>query len=133
MLALAPVAASAGTLNVHPSIPHETRAEPSATPLPEHASLEIGGRSESEWRDASLAMQRALESAETTLSSCETREAPAPYRDIEGYLARGRRGPYWVEVKSCDDARIDVQDARREIADFEELARRQSVPPSWMR
>jgi len=118
---------------VHPSAAHEERAEPHATALPERATPEIGGRSENEWRDAALAQRRALESAEATLASCEAREAPAPYRDVSGYLARGRRGPYWVEIKSCDGERIDVQDARREVTDFEEQARRQSVPPGWMR
>jgi hypothetical protein len=118
---------------VHPSTGHEERAEPHATPLPEPATPEIGGRSEDEWRDAALAQQRALESAEATLASCEAREAPAPYRDVSGYVARGRHGPYWVEIKSCDDERIDAQDARREATDFEEQARRQSVPPGWMR
>ena len=118
---------------MHPSAAHEERAEPHATALPERATPEIGGRSENEWRDAALAQRRALESAEATLASCEAREAPAPYRDVSGYLARGRRGPYWVEIKSCDGERIDVQDARREVTDFEEQARRQSVPPGWMR
>jgi len=118
---------------VHPSAAHEERAEPHATALPERATPEIGGRSENEWRDAALAQRRALESAEATLASCEAREAPAPYRDVSGYLARGRRGPYWVEIKSCDGERIDMQDARREVTDFEEQARRQSVPPGWMR
>ncbi len=118
---------------MHPSAapgPHEASH---ATVLREPATPAVGGRGEAEWRDAALTRQRALESAEATLSSCEAREAPAPYRDIAGYVARGRRGPYWVEIKSCDDARIDVQDARREIADFEEQARRLSVPPGWMR
>jgi hypothetical protein len=112
---------------------HEGRAAPHATPPPEHATLEIGGRSEDEWRDAALTQQRAMESAEATLASCEAREAPAPYRDVSGYVARGRRGPYWVEIKSCDGERIDAQDARREATDFEEQARRQSVPPGWLR
>ena len=133
LLALAPCAASAGTLTLHPSAPREERAASQATPLPEPESPGIGGRSEDEWRNAALARQRALESAESTLASCEVREAPAPVRYVSGYLARGRRGPYWVEIKICDAERVDVQDARREVTDFEEQARRLSVPPGWMR
>jgi len=133
LLTLAPCAAAAGTLTVHPSVPRDGRAAQNATPLPEPATSQIAERGEAAWRDAALARQRALESAEATLASCEAREAPAPYRDIAGYVARGRRGPYWVEIKSCDEARIDVQDARRELTDFEEQARRQNVPPGWMR
>ena len=118
---------------MHPSAPREERAESQATPLPERASPRIGGRSEDEWRDAALARQRALESAEDTLASCEAREAPAPVRDVSGYVASGRRGRYWVEIKSCDEERVDAQDAGRAVTDFEEQARRLSVPPGWMR
>ena len=128
-----PGPALAGTLTLHPSAPRESRTAAPATPHPEHATPRIGERSEAEWRDTALTRQRALESAEDELASCESREAPAPYRDVAGYVARGRRGPYWVEVKSCDDARIEVEDARREIGDLEEQARRLGVPPGWMR
>jgi hypothetical protein len=136
VLALAPCAAAGGTLNVHPSAPPAPREEqpvPGATSLPERASPEVGGRSEAEWRDAALARQRALESAEAALAACEASEAPAPYRDFSGYVTLGRRGPYWVEIKNCDDARLDVEAARREVDGFEEQARRSSVPPGWMR
>jgi len=135
-LALTPCAAAGGTLNVHPSAPptpREEQAIPRATSRPERAHSEIGGRSEAEWRDAALARQRALESAEAALAACEASEAPAPYRDFSGYVTRGRRGPYWVEIKNCDDARLDVEAARREVDGFEEQARRSSVPPGWMR
>ena len=133
LLTLAPCAAAAGTLNGHPSGAHEARAEPFAAPPPDGVGAAIGGRSEGEWRDAALALQRALESAEATLASCEAREAPAPIRDVSGYVASGRRGPYWVEIKSCDEERVDAQDAGRAVTDFEEQARRLSVPPGWMR
>jgi hypothetical protein len=106
---------------------------PRATSLPERASPELGGRSEEEWRDAALTRQRALETAEAALSACEASEAPAPYRDFSGYVTRGRRGPYWVEIKNCDDARLDAKTARREVDGFEEQARRSSVPPGWIR
>ena len=133
LISLAPAPALAGTLTLHPSAPHESRTDAPATPPPERATPLIGGRSEAGWRDTALAQQRALESAEAELASCEAREAPAPYRDVAGYVARGRRGPYWVEVKNCDDARIEVRDAQREIRDFEDQARRLGVPPGWLR
>lgn len=133
LIALAPGPALAGTLTLHPSARRESRADAHATPPPEHATAPIGDRSEAEWRDAALARQRVLESAEDALATCESREAPAPYRDVAGYVASGRRGPYWVAVKSCDDARIEVQDAQRASRDFEEQARRLGVPPGWMR
>lgn len=135
-LALAPCAAAGGTLNVHPSTPptpREQQAPPRAAPLPESATPEVGGRTEVEWRDAALSRQRALESAEAALALCEASEAPAPYRELSGYLTRGRHGPYWVEIKNCDDARLDLEAARREVDGFEEQARRSSVPPGWMR
>lgn len=133
LIALAPCPALAGTLTLHPSAPRESRADAPATPPPERATPQIGGRSEAEWRDTALAGQRALASAEDELARCASREAPAPYRDVAGYVASGRRGPYWVEIKSCDDARIEVQAARREIGDLEEQARQLGVPPGWMR
>ena len=74
-----------------------------------------------------------LLAAEAALAACEASEAPAPYRDFSGYVTRGRDGPYWVEIKNCDDARLDLEAARREADDFEEQARRSSVPPGWMR
>ncbi len=135
-LALAPCAAAGGTLNVHPSAPPTPRQEqapPRATSFPERATPQVGGRSEAEWRDAALARQRALEAAEAALSACEASEAPAPYREFSGYVAHGHRGPYWVEIKNCDDARLDVEAARREVDGLEEQARRSSVPPGWMR
>lgn len=141
-VALSPVAALGGTLNVHPSLPASRSSEapeppqPRATTLPEAATPEIDGRSESDWRDAALERRRALESAEAALVACELREAPAPYRDFAGYYrpsAQWRRGYRWVEIKNCDDARLDVEHARREAEDFEEQARRRSVPPGWMR
>jgi len=133
LIALAPCAALAGTLTLHPSAPRESRTDAPATPPPERATPRIGDRSEAEWRDLAFTRQRALESAEDELASCESREAPAPYRDVAGYVASGRSGPYWVEVKSCDEARIEAQDARREIGDLEEQARRLGVPPGWLR
>jgi hypothetical protein len=38
-----------------------------------------------------------------------------------------------VEIKNCDDARLDAEAARREVDAFEEQARRSSVPPGWIR
>jgi hypothetical protein len=114
----------------------EPAAQPPATTLREPATPEIGGRSEAGWRDAALARRRALESAESALAACEEREAPAPYRDYEGYYrpaARPRDGYRWVEIKNCDDARLDVADAQHDLDDLEEQARQSSVPPGWMR
>ena len=110
--------------------------QPRATTPREPATAEIGGRSEDEWRDAALARQRAVASAEAALAACEAREAPAPYRDYAGYYrpaARPRDGYRWVEIKNCDDARLDLADAQRDLDDFEEQARRSAVPPGWMR
>lgn len=135
-LALAPFAAAGGTLNLHPSAPptpREEQAIPRAAALPERETPEIGGRSQIDWRNAALALQRALESAEAARAACEAREAPAPYRDFSGYVTPGRDGPYWVEIKNCDDARLDAEAARREMDAFEEQARRSSVPPGWIR
>lgn len=141
ILALSPCAAGAGTLNVHPSTaPPQTeapQAQPRATSPREPATPEIGGRSESDWREGALARQRALESARAALAACEAREAPAPYRDYSGYYRPAtqpqQRGYQWVEIKNCDDARLDVTDAQLDLDDFEEQARKSAVPPGWMR
>ena len=141
ILALSPCAATGGTLNVHPAAPaprSETPEQeaPRATMPREPATPAIGGRSEAEWRDGALERQRAVESAEAALAACEAREAPAPVRDYAGYYrpaARPRDGWRWVEIKNCDDARLDLGDAQRELDDFEEQARRSDVPPGWMR
>jgi hypothetical protein len=141
ILALSPLAAAGGTLNVHPSTPapqtDAPQRQPRATSHREPAAPEIGGRSEVDWREGALARQRALESAEAALAACEVREAPAPYSDYSGYYRPAtrpqRRGHQWVEIKNCDDARLDVADARAELDDFEEQARKSAVPPGWMR
>lgn len=141
MLALSPCAAIAGTLNVHPSTAtpqtQAPRAQPRATSHREAATPEIGGRSEADWREAALARQRALESARDALAACEVREAPAPYRDYSGYYRPTtqprERGYQWVEIKNCDDARLDVAAAQADLDDFEEQARKSAVPPGWLR
>jgi hypothetical protein len=140
ILALSPCAATGGTLNLQPTAPaqpsEEPVAQPRATTPRKPATPELGGRTEPEWRDGALARQRAVESAEAALAACEEREAPPPYRDYAGYYrpaARPRDGYRWVEIKNCDDARLDLADAQRELDDFEEQARRSAVPPGWMR
>ncbi len=138
IFAVSPCAATSGTLNVHPSTPAppgEPEAQRTAT-RPAPATPEIGGRSEADWRAAALARQHALESTRTALAACEMREAPPPYRDYDGYYrpaARARDGYRWVEIKNCDEMRLDLDDAQRDLDDFEEAARRSSVPPGWMR
>lgn len=131
-LLLAPGAAGSGTLSVHPAAP----APPRATTPREPATPDVDDLRESEWRDGASARRHALESARATLSACEAREAPPPYRDFAGYYrpaARPRDGYRWVEIKNCDDARLDVADAQRELEAFEEAARRSAVPPGWLR
>jgi hypothetical protein len=85
------------------------------------------------WREQALAFQRDVESAEQALRLCEEREAPDAYQGVGGYWERGRRGPRWVEVVSCDEQRVALDDARRALDDFEETARRRGVPPGWLR
>jgi hypothetical protein len=141
ILALSPLAAAAGTLNVHPAAAAPQtgapQTQPRATSHREPATPAIGGRSEAAWREASLARQRALESAEAALAACEVREAPAPYRDYSGYYRPTtqprERGYQWVEIKNCDDARQGVADAQAERDDLEEQARKSAVPPGWLR
>lgn len=143
ILALSPIAAAGGTLNVHPSTPApptQTEApelQPRATSHREPATPEIGGRSEVDWREGALARQRALESAEAALAACELREAPAPYSEYSGYYRPTtqprQHGYQWVAIKNCDDARLDVSDAQAAVEDFEEQARTSAVPPGWMR
>jgi hypothetical protein len=141
MLALSPCAAGAGTLNVHPSTAppqaEAPRPQPRATSHREPATPEIGGRSEADWREAALVRRRALESARDTLAACEVREAPAPYRDYSGYYRPTtqpqQRGYQWVEIKNCDDARLDVVDAQADLDELEEQARKSAVPPGWLR
>ena len=140
LIAVSPWAAAGGTLTVHPAAPaprsEPSPAQPRATAPREVATPEIGGLRESEWRDAALARQRALESTQAALAACEEREAPPPYRDYAGYYrppARPRRGYQWVEIKNCDAARLDVEDARRDLDAFEDAARKSAVPPGWVR
>jgi hypothetical protein len=141
ILALSPCAAGAGTLNVHPSTSspqlEAPREQPRATSHREAATPEIGGRSEADWRAGALARERALESARAALAACEEREAPAPYRDYSGYYRPTtqpqQRGYQWVEIKNCDDARLDVVDAQADLDELEEQARKSAVPPGWLR
>src|SRR5262245_33754864 len=94
----------------------------------------IGGRRESDWRREALELQRATESADAAAATCAEREAPAAYGDVAGYVERGARGRLrWVEVEHCDDERAAAANARRALADFEDLARRLGVPPGWLR
>lgn len=95
----------------------------------------IGERDEAWWRAATASREQALEARVAEAAECEAREAPPAYGDVDGYVTR-RRGDgrlRYVEVKRCDEERAALEAARAELERFEDEARRQGVPPGWLR
>ena len=94
----------------------------------------LGGRDESWWRAAQQSRQNAVQSLEQSVSSCEKTEAPAGAGVVEGYgVGRVQGRPALVPLKRCDEERTRLDAARAELERFEDLARRQGVPPGWLR
>jgi hypothetical protein len=95
---------------------------------------EIGGRTQTEWREEMAALERAAERAEAALAACEEREAPAAYDGIDAVITQDRRGRLrGVAITRCDEQRLDQDESRAALDDFEESARRSGVPPGWLR
>jgi hypothetical protein len=94
----------------------------------------IGGRTQTEWREEMAALERAVERAEAALAACEEREAPAAYDGIDAVITQDRRGRLrGVAITRCDEERLDQDESRAAVEDFEESARRSGVPPGWLR
>ena len=94
----------------------------------------IGGRTRTEWREEMAALERAAERADAALAACEEREAPAAYDGIDAVITQDRRGRLrGVRITRCDAERLDRDECRAAVEDFEDLARRSEVPPGWLR
>jgi hypothetical protein len=93
----------------------------------------IGGHEEAWWSAAARAHERAVERAEAALADCEEREAPLSYRNVPGQWVRGRDGYRVREIVRCDALEDELEEAREDLEDFEERARRLGVPPGWLR
>ncbi|MCU0670679.1 MAG: hypothetical protein MUF70_15220 [Myxococcota bacterium] len=94
----------------------------------------IGGRTQTVWREEMAALERAVERAEAALAACEEREAPAAYDGIDAVITQDRRGRLrGVAITRCDEERLDQDESRAAVEDFEESARRSGVPPGWLR
>jgi hypothetical protein len=104
-----------------------------ASAAAEDEPAEIAGRSRLEWAEEARGRERAVARAEAALADCEEREAPLSYRNVPDQWVRGRDGYRVREIVRCDALEDELDEAREDLEDFEERARRLGVPPGWLR
>jgi hypothetical protein len=133
-------AASRGTLNggfshESPSAPNapSPNARPQAPASQAPSGERVAGRDEAAWRRDRATLVTRIESLETHIATCEKVEAPKPQ------MPDARRRDWRQDerrmdiVQGCQHAKSDLGAAELALANFDEHARTQGVPPGWLR
>lgn len=147
----AAAAASAGSVgkgaNIN-RIPQEKRSAPSRSAGPAAARAhglerspraseiveKIGGHEESWWRNRVQTLRDEMSSLEEQIDACEDLEAPKRYNHRTGKGMRRQHYDNKVNaIDRCASNQSNLEAKRRQLSSLEERARKQGVPPGWLR
>lgn len=93
----------------------------------------VGGHDEAWWRDRASSYRREIERLESAVDACEDVKAPSGYAASGRRLKRQHRERQMAAVNLCSRNRSNLDAKRLQYANFSERARKQGVPPGWLR
>lgn len=112
-------------------------ASPTPASSPEPSSAQVGGLGEDQWRATAEARRRAVKNAEAHVAAIQTRlnglVVDGPTNVADPFRLQNMEAERAKALQELEDAKAAIEGARKALEDFEDDARRKSVPPGWLR